>query len=244
MEEKLTTENENIDDATLNDTDNITVDNAIEIPVDDISELEELKNKLIEHGTRILVGVCIGLLIVGGVSFYKTNKQQKLADSSRILSTARSLAELESLTSQYAGTPAAPLALLKIAKMHYNNENLDMAKNLYLEFQQNYPEHPLYLAAGMGEIHCIEATGEAEQALQGYRAFANENPDHYLASQAIFGQGRCLINLGRKQEAKELYEEFIGKNPESEWLPMLEEKLAETTTEDKEKADMETNPAS
>jgi predicted negative regulator of RcsB-dependent stress response len=233
MEEKLTTENEDTDDAILDNTDDLAVDGAIEIPVDDINELEELKNMVIAHGTRILVGVCVGLLIVGGVSLFKTNKQQKLVDSSRILSTARSMAELESLTTKYAETPAAPLALLKIAKMHYNDENLDMAKNLYLDFQEKYPEHPLYLAAGMGELHCTEATGETEQALHGYTAFANENPDNYLTSQAVFGQGRCLVSLGRNQEAKELYEEFMGKNPESEWLPMLEEKLAEATDADK-----------
>lgn len=199
----------------------------------EIDEIAKLKDLVTEHGVRILTGVCIGLIIVGAISFYRTNQQTKLVNSSLQLSSARSLQDLESLVSQYPSTPSAPLALLKMAKIHYSNESLDMAISTYDEFQTKYSEHPLFLAAELGKAHCIEGKGELDQALTIYSDFISANSDHYLGSQAVLGKARCLVGLDRKQEAKEAYEDFIVKNAESQWLPMVEEKLAEITTESK-----------
>lgn len=211
-------------------------------PISD--ELSELKNTLAEHGVRILTGVCVGLLIIGGASFYKMNKQSKVEKSSKMLSSARSLQDLQSLVAQYPSSPSAPLAMLKIAKVHYNTGNLDIAMNTYNDFMQKYPSHLLYLSAEMGKINCTEAKGEAQQALSAYNTFASEHPRHFLASQAVLGKARCLTALGRNQDAKDVYEEFIALNPNSEWLPLFEEKLSEIKTDEKVKADQTIVPAS
>lgn len=192
-----------------------------------IEELDQLKKAVTEHGVRILVGISIGLLIAGSVSFYRINKRSKMETASKLLGAAKSAQDLEAVISRYPESPSAPLALLKIAKLYYNNESFDVAIQKYSEFKEKYPEHQMVLSADMGIAHCNEAKGFTERALWAYTSFLNEHPRHFLASQAILGKARCLELLGRPGEAKEIYEEFIARTPESEWAPLVEEKLAE-----------------
>lgn len=194
-------------------------------------EFKEIKQLAAEHGPRILVGICIGLLIVGGFSFYKTNKANKLQQASSLLTNAKSANDLQAVLTQYPNTPSAQLALLSLAKVYYNSGNYDMAMTRYSEFMSTYPNHPLSLICQMGTISCIEAKGMTEKALWDYTAFINEHSDSFLCSQAILSKARCLNLLGKKEEAKEVYEEFIAANPESEWNSIVEDLLAEVKKE-------------
>lgn len=188
-------------------------------------ELQQVLRFLRIHGSRVITGVCVGLIIVAGMNAFRTHKQNKLRESSQRLLAAQSSQELETLMSQYPDTPSAPLALLKLAKTHYNSENYDIALNKYAEFKETYPDHSMFLSAELGSIHCMEAKGLYDKALEGFTAFMTAHPDHFLVPQALLGTARCFKNLGRKAEAKEVYEEYIAKNPKSEWTPLIEDML-------------------
>lgn len=199
-----------------------------------IDELQELKEFLRNYGKPIAVGICVVLAVIIVLVLHHGHAREQIQQASQMLSSARTVKDLETLTVQYSSTPAAPQALMKLAKAHFDSGNYDIALNKYSEFKLKFPNHQMAGGAELGKIHCLEARGQLQEALSAFTAFIAEHPDYFLVSQAIFGQGRCLEQLGRHREAKALYEDFIAAHPESAWIPRAEELLASVSRKQEE----------
>jgi predicted negative regulator of RcsB-dependent stress response len=194
-----------------------------------IQELEDLKEVARIYGARVLIVVAACVLGIGGYVFTQTNQKNKIEEASSRLGLARQMQDLEAVAAQYPSTPAAPLAVIQLAKSYYDNGDYDMALNKYMEFEQKYSKHELLPAAVMGRLHCTEARMQFQEALTGFQDFVKQYPDHSLKNFALFGQGRCLEQLGRPDEARVIYENLIASdtNQESEWVPRAEEALSD-----------------
>ena len=188
-------------------------------------ELEEVKELVRKHGTIVLFGMCIVVAGVVAVTMLRNQRVRRLERASIMLSTVRSIQELETLVADYAATPVAPLALLRLAKAHYDASNYDVALAKYDAFKATHATHDFADAAEIGRLHCFEARGQLAEALAGFQAFADASPQHYLAPQAIFGQARSLAAMGQLDEARTTYEDFIANHPDSTWLAEAESLL-------------------
>lgn len=178
-----------------------------------------------KHRTPLVVGACAVVLALLCPALYHLHARKKIQRASMMLSSARAMEDLDTLVAKYPATPAAPLALIKTAKLHFDSGNYDVALSKYAEFKKQFSKHPMAPAADLGRIHCIEARGQIEEALQAFAAFSRENPTHFLTSQAILGEARCLKQLGKLHEAKALYEDFIVGRANSAWIPRVKELL-------------------
>ena len=191
-------------------------------------EIGEVKAILRENVKPIVAVACI--LIAGfAVLVVRHVRASAGIRSSEMLSSARSVQDLEMVIARHPSTLAAPLALLRLAKAHFDSGNYEVALNKYDEFKLKFPEHQMADAADLGKIHCMEARGQLAEALTAFTTFVRGHPDHFLRPQALFGQARCLQQLGRLREARTLYEDFIAKNPGSVWLSRAEESLRTVT---------------
>lgn len=188
-------------------------------------EFQELKDVLRKQGKPIAVGLCIALAVTMSVVLYRNRTRAKVQQASHMLSSARTVQDLEAITMQHPSSAVAPLAMIKLAKAYYNAGKYDMALDKYIEFKLKFPDHQMAAAAELGRIHCLEAGGRLGEAYEAFTAFWADHPDDFLTSQAVFGRARCLEQLGRYREAKELYEGFIEAHPKSGWTSRAEELL-------------------
>lgn len=152
-------------------------------------------------------------------------KDRAVEKASAALSQARSTADLEQLLKDHQGTPAAPLAMLTLAKAYYDSGNFDRALSTYVEFQINYPDHPLTAIASLGQTHCVESSGQIREALESYSAFAATNSGHFLVPVSLMGKARCLEQAGLVREAREVYEDIIVTYTNSNWQSLADESL-------------------
>lgn len=189
-------------------------------------ELHELREFLQGYGKPIVVGICIILVVLISMILYRKHVSTEIQQASLILTEARTAQDLDTLVARYPSSPAAPLAIMKLAKVYFDSGNYDMALNKYVELKLKFPNHQMVTAAELGRIHCLEARGQLEEAITLFTDFSSEHPSHFLTPQAILGQGRCLEQIGRYREAKVLYENFIAAYPESGWSLRARELLA------------------
>jgi tetratricopeptide (TPR) repeat protein len=188
-------------------------------------ESKDAKTLLRTHGIPIALGVCIVAAVFLVSGYRRTSVEKRTREASKMLFSAKTINDLSVVADQYSSTPAAPLALLKLAKSHFDTGNYNMAITKYNEFKQKFPDHMMVDAAELGKIHCMEAMSQFEQARAGFADFCAKHPNHFLTPEAVFGQARCLEQLGRYTEAKALYEDFVTANPKSRWIPRAKELL-------------------
>ncbi len=191
-------------------------------------ELDQFKVLLQKYGSHALTVVLIVLIAVMAVNFYRFRQERRVVEAGRRLSSARSVADLEAVARDFEKSPVAPLAVLALAKQHFDNGNYGQALFEYERFLVQWPSHEMADVAALGRIFCIEARGHhdaLEEAASAFGAFAADYPVHYLAPQALLGRARCLEQLGRLEEARAIYEDFIAGDDRNPWVIRAEELL-------------------
>lgn len=179
------------------------------------------------HGIPVLVGVAVAVVVALGITFYKSRAASAERDALLLLASARTLDDLERVTSDFGSTAAAPLAMLKVAHANYASGNYPLAQQKYEALAAQYPKHVMAPAAELGRLHSVEAQGRVAEALTGFEQFAAQHADHFLLPQAVFGQARCLAELGKLTAARVVYEQFMATHPDSAWLRATDEMLDE-----------------
>jgi predicted negative regulator of RcsB-dependent stress response len=143
------------------------------------------------------------------------------------LSAANTVTAAQEIIDTWPETTAAPLARIRLAKLHYTNGNYDRAEAVYKEFNSLHPDHPLQPAADLGIAYCLESKGELQGAIDQYDAFLKKHSDvSYLTPVAQMGKARCLTATGKLDDARVMYEDFIAAQDErSVWGAMAQEYL-------------------
>ena len=191
-----------------------------------IPEVESAKEFARTYGVQLAVGIGLALVIIGGFSWYRSNKAAGEAKAAEMLSAARSAKQIEEVIKQYPSALAAQTAMLQLAKTYYDSGNYGMASTAYSDFESKYPKHPMVDVARLGKIHCQEATGQSEEALAGFEAFLKSHTNHFLSAVATFGKARTLEQMGQLTEARAVYEDYMAANPESPRRADAETELA------------------
>lgn len=189
-------------------------------------ELQKVIEYLETNGKTLMIVTAVAAVTVFGVLFFKKHRETSRAEAAAMLFKVESVQDLDNMVSRYGSTPVGPIALMKLAKAHFEAGNYEMAGRKYDEFKQKYPKHQFAAVAILGKLHCIEALGRTEEALAGYSSFLAENPKSFVAAEAMFGKGRCLEALNRAKEAKTLFEDYLAQDRQGAWSMRAEEQLA------------------
>jgi TolA-binding protein len=202
-----------------------TPQNTVSPEQPDLNDLQKLLTKAQSEWKHWIGTFIIALVLVLGISLYRTRTQSNEEQASRMLGEARSGQAIQAIIAQYPRTASATLALLQMAKIQYDSGDYVAALSSYTDFINRNPKHMMTVVAELGKIHCSEAMGQTADALSAFTAFAKQHPDHYLAPQALFGKARCLQRLDRYAEARAVYEDFIAAHPDSAWKKDIDEAL-------------------
>lgn len=193
-----------------------------------LNDIEQAKAWFQRHGSHALTAILAVLIAITGFNMLRSRLERRTVEADRRLASAQSVTDFEALIRDFEKTGTAPLAVLSLGKLHFDNGNYEAALTQYERFLTQWPTHDMTTAATLGRIFCIEARGQQgalEEAAAAFAAFAAGNPGHYLYPQAVFGQARCLEQLNRLEEARTLYEDFIAANPDNLWSTRAEELL-------------------
>jgi len=170
-------------------------------------EVTQVLDFIKQYGKMIGIGLLaaiVAVLISKGCSHQKT---EKMIQAEELLLKAQAPQQLEEIVNDYKSTPAAPVALLDLAKTHFNNGDYFQARAQYERFLKEYKTHELSPIADFGLASCSEADG------------------HYLQSPAILALARSMEQAGRFDEARIVLEDFLAENATSQWAGQAENAL-------------------
>ena len=185
---------------------------------------------LLDGRFRWLAPVSVAILVVAtGFIWWQSRQQdqrldvfQAYLDASRPAEelAARDHADrLTAVAEAYPDEPEAGMALIQAGALLYNEGDYEGALERYTLFLDRYPKHPLRDNSAWGALHCREALGELDAALEGYRAYT---PEDLLYPRARLGAARVYEKRGEWSRAREIYESLLDDMPESPWANQAE----------------------
>ena len=178
-----------------------------------------------EYGRPALIGLAVAVVVLLGISIWRSQKESKASAAVQALFQGRSPEEFQQLASANSKSPIAPMALATAAAEFYAQNRYDEALAAYQQFLSLYPDHMLVPDAALGVAASQEALESFSEAAAGYEAFAAAHTHSPLHPHAVMGAARCQEQLGNFDAARALYEDFIAANPDSAWLPQAESGL-------------------
>lgn len=190
-----------------------------------VAELDELRRLWREYGQPAVIGLALALAFVIGFLAYRTWRQNQQARASELLARAQSPAQLQEIVDRYGSTAAAPLAMLALAAQQFEAGQYELARYTYAQFEKKFPRHPMRTATQLGQIQCLEAVGQFDEALREVQAFLETHPDDYLTPMAQLVRARILLQSGRLEEARAAYEDFVVQYADTDWRATAESAL-------------------
>jgi TolA-binding protein len=180
-------------------------------------EVTEVLTFLKRYGKMIGAGVAVAmvtLLVSRGCAVRKANR---MAEAEALLSMAQTPEQLQEVVEQFGSTPAAPAALLDLAKTRFNEGNTEAARTRYGQFLAEYKKSDLRPVAELGLAYCTEADGDWMDAVGAYRSFLRTYEGHWLEPVALLSLARTLEQAGETADARIVLEDFLAENPDSLW---------------------------
>lgn len=154
---------------------------------------------------RSLVLIIVGVAVYFG---YEFSKQRKLADSAQALAVAKSADDLRKVTANWAGTPAAGSALLRLGDELRREGKYDESVKALQEFAEKYPESVLQDRALISLGITQEFAGKADDAVATYQRVVSTYPTSSAAADAKIRQARVLKSKGKTEEALRILQSF------------------------------------
>jgi len=125
--------------------------------------------------------------------------------------------ELEALAEEYAGTPEAEKALIRIALLSESRGEWEKAIEDYERVMRLHPDGEFFVKALHGRGLIRYRLGRFEEALADFKRVTEEFSDSGFGEQAAYMRGWCLYLMGQNEEAVEICTAFVGQYPDSVW---------------------------
>jgi TolA-binding protein len=187
-------------------------------------EVKEVIGFLKRYGKLIGTGVLAATVTVIASRAYAHHKASKLVNAEQALMNARTPQELAAVADEYSSTPAAPVALLDLAKTLFNAGDYAAARAQYENFLKKYKKHEMLPIAEFGLAYCTEADGDFNGAAIEFAGFAEKHTG-YLHPLAILSVARCMEQAGRIDEARIVLEDFLAEHSGTPWAGNAESAL-------------------
>lgn len=113
------------------------------------------------------------------------------------------------VSSDYAGTKAAGLALLQAGVSLFEEGKYPEAHTQFQRFAREYSSNPFLPQAMLGMAACLDAEGKTNEAAQAYKNVSERFSDSNVAPQAKFALARIYESQNKLKDASTLYEEIV-----------------------------------
>lgn len=189
------------------------------------------------HSRKVAIAGLAALAVVGTVVLWNRRRTELAENASASLATANDPVALERVIQTYAGQPVVPVALLRLADLHFRAGQFAEAGAVYQRFLTQFPAHSLANLARLGTAGCQEAQGNFEGARALYDQLAASDTTGHIIFAAKTGAARCAEALGQTKQARQLYEEIMAMGQGGpwqsaayvRWQTLAREEIAEAT---------------
>jgi tetratricopeptide (TPR) repeat protein len=191
--------------------------------------------------TAVLVGLLLVMALLWGFS---SSREKADAEAWKKLTAAteepdldRRVKKLEKLVEELSGTGAHATASVLLAALLHEQatsdpvmgegrraDRLGRCRELYREFLDAEPTHPLALKARADLARVIEDLRDYAAAEEAYAAAAAACQDtelSFMQGELLWGQARCALEQGRQAEAQQFLETALARasgDRDSEWV--------------------------
>ncbi|MBI9021181.1 MAG: tetratricopeptide repeat protein [Verrucomicrobia bacterium] len=180
-------------------------------------EVKQVLDFLKHYGSMIGIGVLAATVAILASRELSRRQADKMTQAETLLVSAQSPQQLEEVVDRYKSTPAAPVALLGLARTYFNEGDFFQARAQYERFLKKYKNHDLRPIAEFGLASCTAADGDFNGAAEQFADFIQAQGDHYLQPLATLEMARALEQAGRPEEARIALEDFLTESPDSQW---------------------------
>jgi len=189
---------------------------------------------------RWLAPLSLAILILATVFLWLQSRRADVrieaARAYSLASLSQSVEDLEAVAAAYPDQPEAPLALLQVGALQFNDGDYETAKRTYQSFIDLFRAHPLAENAAWGLLLSEESLGNLDFALEGYLKYDAED---LLYPEALLGRARIHEKQDRWEEAKKVYATIQSELPDTVWAQQAAqfEKIVEVRLRSPEKAE-------
>ncbi len=134
---------------------------------------------------------------------------------------------LNELSESFAGHPFAAKALLRIAKLHEERENLREALAVYEMLPLRVSDPAVHADSLLSSGILLYKLFRFDEALEKFNGLLEHVPDHPFAERARFMRVWSYSMTGREEEAMNAAYRFLEQHPESERAPEIRFRIAE-----------------
>lgn len=188
----------------------------------EVKEVLVFLQKYAKPAAIVIITICV---LVLADKFFKSQRVKKELRADTALMHAQNAEDLQDILNEYGSTPAAPVALMGLAREKFNAGQIDEAEVLYSQFVKKHDDLEQAALAELNLISCKEAKEQLGEAHLLYGEFVKDHEGSYLVPSALMGRARCLETLGELDEAQIAYEDIIVNYPESSWSQLAKAKL-------------------
>lgn len=172
------------------------------------------------NAKRIAFGAAFLVIATFVFSFYTYRQNQRIISAGEALTqagmanTGSQLADAcLKVAADYAGTPAAPRALLQAATALFAIDRFADAQAQFQKFLDSYPDDPLAPQAALGVAASLDSQGKTDLAVAAYQKAIGLSSDASVIATAKFALARIDEAQGKSADADKLYTELARAYP-------------------------------
>src|SRR5436190_4381601 len=167
------------------------------------------------YKTGVLGALFVALLAIAAFGGYRYYAYRRDTAATSLLASAKTPAELQKVTTDFAGTPAGGSAYLLLAEAQRNEKKFTEANATLQAFLDKYPKHEMTGTARLAMGANLEALGKKDEALTVYQRLAASDPKSFTAPVALFSQIHLLKEKNQVEEARRICETILTQYRES-----------------------------
>ncbi|MFQ3671660.1 MAG: tetratricopeptide repeat protein [Verrucomicrobiia bacterium] len=176
--------------------------------------------------TLIAGGVILILGLIGALWFWQAQESRNLA-ALELFSRAETAEAWREVADTYPGTPAAAMAILKLANQAQQEGAFDLAASTYDRFLTAYPRHPIAPAAQFALGRSLQAAGKPAEAIPVFENIIAAKPRHPFFAGACVSLAEIHLAAGNTAAAKEILDTFFLQDIPSSYTPAARSLMAQ-----------------
>jgi predicted negative regulator of RcsB-dependent stress response len=181
-----------------------------DFPTDEPRLVDEPSSWLEENQKFIFASIALILLIsIAGVWWWQ-GRQAKESQAASLLLKATDTVSWQQIADEYAGTPSAPLALMRLAGEAREKSDWEQALGFLDRFIREYPRHSFFPAVQLSRAQVLEAAGKQDEAFAAYEKIHQAKPSHLYSGAAVLGLARIHQSKGNPTAARNLLSDFLA----------------------------------
>ncbi len=178
-----------------------------------------------DHAKKVVIALVLILGLVAALVARNLLAQQREVRAGEALVAAADNEGLRGVVAEFAGTPAAGSALIKLGENQLSANDPTAAAESFRRVLDEFPRHPLAAQARLGLAAALLAQDDTDAAIGELDTLFSRHRDSHLAPLALMKKGEILETRGDIEEARAIYEQVTLDFPDSSFVGQAESML-------------------